>query len=630
VSEAVYRGPDRRRSAPSSRSLIPVKWPVLALVGAASLAVLGETALRGVGLAGGLKPVADSLGVLATALFFGAGMLRYARWRVTGEAYMAANSASLLVFALAAFPLAVATRAIHTATPVNALASLSRLVAAIAVALILVPALRAAQVDSRLRPRRLAGYGLAAVVAAFAPLAGSIAIGEPRLVTSVRASAVLDLLAAGLWAVLAILCARAGSKRRSSSTTWSAAALALLALSALMRASSHPGDTSWLVGAAVLTAAAALVAVVNATTDVREALTSEGIALLTATGALAEAERLLEGVEARRQELVHDARSMIATLRAASTTLDVHAEQLDANTTRQLRAAMDDELERLGRLIGGSTGGPPRPFAVAAALGPVIATLRNEGLELEDRLDRSWAEGQPDDLAEVVHNLLANARRHAPGSRVRVRCQGAGDTVRIYIEDRGPGIPAEVMPRIFERGVSRCPGGGEGLGLHVAARLVRAQGGNLDASVRPGGGASFMVSLRAAPTPAIGRAGSLVAAEPIEDLFEVGQAQHPADDAAPHNVDPSRAPRGLGQLDDEPGTFRPGDPVADDSDIEWAATEGVAAVDDAVTVTGQGQSDGVRQQPRPDVNQRPANPPPSPSHHGDKHVTSGAAALRTS
>ena len=544
---------------------------------------------------------------------------------------MAANSASLLVFALAAFPLAVATRAIHTATPVNALASLSRLVAAVAVALILVPALRAAQVDSQLRPRRLAGYGLAAVVAAFAPLAGSIAIGEPRLVTSVRASAVLDLLAAGLWAVLAILCARAGSRRRSSSTTWSAAALALLALSALMRGSSRLDGTSWLLGAAALTVIAALVAVVNAVTDVQEALSSEGTELLTTTGALADAERLLEGVEARRQELVHDARSMIAALRAASTTLDRHAEQLDLTTTRKLRVAMDNELERLGRLIDGSTGGPARPFAVSAALAPVIATLRNAGLELEDRLDPSWAEGRPDDLAEVVHNLLANAHRHAPGSQVSVRCESDGDLVRDLRRGSRSGHPRRAHAAHLRSGCESVPGhrrraraprggaagpraGWQPRRFHPARRRSALHGAHCEQHrTWPSSGSSHP---------------SLVSRSRIasRSVSPSTCSTTPAPQAHP-----SRGTRVIGQLDDEPDSIGPGAPFADDSDVERASTEGVAAINEAVTATGQGQPDGVRQQPRPDVDQRPANRPLlSPSHHGDKHVTSGAAAPRTS
>jgi signal transduction histidine kinase len=275
----------------------------------------------------------------------------------------------------------------------------------------------------------------------------------------------------------------------------------LLALSALTRAFYGAIDTPGLVGAGVLTALAACVTLANAAIDMRETLTAEGSELMAASAALIGAERLLQVEEARQQELAHDARTVIAAVSAASSTLDQHADQLDAGTRQHLRLAMQKELDRLGRLLDSPSQGPLRPFDVAEALDPVLVTLRAQGLDLRSRVDSARAQGRRDDLAEVVHTLLVNARRHAPGSPVSVQSEEADGTVLIRVGDRGPGIPASLLPQLFDRGVSGCQGGGEGLGLHVARRLMRAQGGDLEVVSRPGGGAEFLVSLPSAPSP---------------------------------------------------------------------------------------------------------------------------------
>jgi signal transduction histidine kinase len=107
--------------------------------------------------------------------------------------------------------------------------------------------------------------------------------------------------------------------------------------------------------------------------------------------------------------------------------------------------------------------------------------------------------GNPERTYEVFATLFDNARRHAGGSQVSVRAATDEEWVTVAVEDSGPGLPASLPERIFDRGwtTSRRQEG-MGLGLHLARRLMEEQGGELTASNRPGGGASFLMRFPAA------------------------------------------------------------------------------------------------------------------------------------
>jgi signal transduction histidine kinase len=96
-----------------------------------------------------------------------------------------------------------------------------------------------------------------------------------------------------------------------------------------------------------------------------------------------------------------------------------------------------------------------------------------------DASDDVWVVGDAHRLRRLVENLLENAGRHA-AELVRVRVRAQGDRAALSVEDDGPGVPAELRPRIFERLVrAREDGGGTGLGLAICRAIARAHGGDV-------------------------------------------------------------------------------------------------------------------------------------------------------
>ena len=104
-------------------------------------------------------------------------------------------------------------------------------------------------------------------------------------------------------------------------------------------------------------------------------------------------------------------------------------------------------------------------------------------------------------LRRMMRNLLDNAVRHGGSvSEVVMRLAPMEDgSVRLEVTDRGPGVPAEFLEKIFEP-FYRLPGrtewqGGTGLGLTLVRSIARHHGGDVRCESHPGGGACFVVEL---------------------------------------------------------------------------------------------------------------------------------------
>ena len=130
------------------------------------------------------------------------------------------------------------------------------------------------------------------------------------------------------------------------------------------------------------------------------------------------------------------------------------------------------------------------------------AHARAADLSVETGEGQLWAWIHPALLGQAVDNVLDNACKYSdPGTPVTVRAWSEGEAVCLGVEDRGRGIEAEDLPRVFEsfyraRGARLSRSGGVGLGLAVAARIVASFGGRIEAKSEPGRGTLFTIRLR--------------------------------------------------------------------------------------------------------------------------------------
>jgi PAS domain S-box-containing protein len=101
-------------------------------------------------------------------------------------------------------------------------------------------------------------------------------------------------------------------------------------------------------------------------------------------------------------------------------------------------------------------------------------------------------------IEQVLANLLGNAVKFGEGKPVEIRVESVGGGVRVEVVDRGVGIDADQVERIFGRFERAAPAHhypGLGLGLYVAREIVEAHGGRILARGEPGKGASFVVEI---------------------------------------------------------------------------------------------------------------------------------------
>jgi signal transduction histidine kinase len=226
-------------------------------------------------------------------------------------------------------------------------------------------------------------------------------------------------------------------------------------------------------------------------------------------------------MEARADELerfgatvAHDLLSPLASLGIAMPVIQQrHSE--DEQTQRLTKSAIAS-VQRVRELVLGllefarSGGNSPGAMAeVDQVLTDVAAELHNQACAAKASIELKTGGGtaacQPGVLYSVVNNLISNALKYlgiAHDRRIFVRSVPRGDTVRIEVDDAGPGVPANLAEVIFEPYV-RVSGSGKpglGLGLATVKRIVVAHGGRAGVDGSPRGGALFGVELPVGPS----------------------------------------------------------------------------------------------------------------------------------
>ncbi|MFN8498135.1 MAG: ATP-binding protein [Anaerolineae bacterium] len=131
------------------------------------------------------------------------------------------------------------------------------------------------------------------------------------------------------------------------------------------------------------------------------------------------------------------------------------------------------------------------------------AAERGSEIEIEVRAS-PIGDWDPHRLDQVVTNLLTNAIKYGAGRPIDIAIDAADDTALLTVRDRGIGIAAEQLPRIFdrfERAATARTYGGIGLGLYITREIVDAHGGRTEVTSAPDEGATFTVSLPLHPPP---------------------------------------------------------------------------------------------------------------------------------
>lgn len=229
--------------------------------------------------------------------------------------------------------------------------------------------------------------------------------------------------------------------------------------------------------------------------------------------------RALQEMDRSRRDLLanvsHELRTPLGTILTESTAeLPDGGDRGDAERrltaiageARRLKELVDDMLD-MAVIESGSLELRLEPLRLADAIEAAAERLHRTSPEREVRWDERDADldvlADWDRLGQVFDNLFANADRFAPqGTPIEVTVSAAGTgLVAIQVRDHGPGIPAGLKPRLYERfahGPSRdgiAGSGGTGLGLAIVKGLVEAHAGTISLEEPDGGGASFRFTL---------------------------------------------------------------------------------------------------------------------------------------
>jgi two-component system, OmpR family, sensor histidine kinase BaeS len=178
---------------------------------------------------------------------------------------------------------------------------------------------------------------------------------------------------------------------------------------------------------------------------------------------------------------------------------------LDA--TRGLEVLVED-LRTLVLTDAGSLVLNREPLDPTVLVHDVLASFKAQAESAEVNLGGDLDYGvpmvdvDPARMRSAIANVISNAIRHTPpGGDVRVRVQSAGGQVTISVTDTGEGIPAELLPKVFERFVKAPTSTGSGLGLAIVHDIVTAHGGKVEIESTQGVGTTVRMTLRAAPPP---------------------------------------------------------------------------------------------------------------------------------
>jgi two-component system sensor histidine kinase KdpD len=230
----------------------------------------------------------------------------------------------------------------------------------------------------------------------------------------------------------------------------------------------------------------------------------------------AESERLSNAL---LNSISHELRTPLAAITSATATL-VEMKEGPDSLRRTMIAEIQEAAARLNRLVGNLLdvtrleSGHVQPRLEWCDVKDLVQTtvrllekeLSTHPVKVELAENLPLARLDFTLMQQALSNLLLNAAVHTPpGSEIRLQVQKAGNDLVWSVTDNGPGLPPDLLPRVFEKFIRapRAPAGGSGLGLAIVKGFVEAQGGGITAENRDGGGAIFTIRLRQTESPPV-------------------------------------------------------------------------------------------------------------------------------
>jgi two-component system OmpR family sensor kinase len=229
-------------------------------------------------------------------------------------------------------------------------------------------------------------------------------------------------------------------------------------------------------------------------------------------------DRIRDGVQEQRRlvaDASHELRTPLAAMRS-EIDVSLRADALPP-AARDVLTSAREEVDRLSRTVDdlltlATVDGDGLHLItqhadvadVARAVTDALDSLaRSRGVTVERRGEPALVRVDADRVAHAVRNVIENAIEFSPaGGTVVVTTAATGATGRLVVEDEGPGVPAELRERIFDRFFRADPSrtrrtGGSGLGLAITREIVAAHGGDVHVEERAHGSA-FVIDLPAA------------------------------------------------------------------------------------------------------------------------------------
>lgn len=222
-------------------------------------------------------------------------------------------------------------------------------------------------------------------------------------------------------------------------------------------------------------------------------------------------DRLLNDISHELRTPLTRAQLAIALARQGSQGWDMYIERVEAELAKL--DALVDELLALAREESGAQGDDDYfdpVWVTAKVVNDARLEAEGKSLTLEmclpdlDEDERPATKGSARLFSRALDNVLRNAIRFSPDrSTVTITVEAALDPpgYSLTVDDRGPGVAPDLVDAIFEPFV-RADKAGNGLGLAIASRIVRALGGSIACSNRSDSGLSVLIELPASPAPA--------------------------------------------------------------------------------------------------------------------------------